>query len=204
MITGCCDFTIMADDGELILILNIVMDTSNNTTSGKRGPGRPKGTTKPKLSAAERKSLALQSAKGAEAISTIIADHNQTLAPSNRTITDQHLEIVLARVAAGETVKAVSEAMGISAALVRQRCYDQPELWGQRLHEARRMAADQSFDEMIRVAQDTSIEVPRARLIIDVLDKMAKVHNRAVYGDKVQIDQRKVVINLTQDVADIC
>lgn len=170
-------------------------------TPSPKPRGRP---PTPKLSDTERKSIALASAKGAKAISTVVADHNQSLAPSNRTVTDEHMEMVLARVAAGETVKAICETMGISAALVRQRAYDMPDLWGQRLHEARRMAADQSFDEMIRVAQDTSIEVPRARLIIDVLDKMAKVHNRAVYGDKVQIDQRKVVINLTQDVADIC
>ena len=161
----------------------------------KRGPGRPVGSTKPVLTAAQKKAVALQSAKTKDAISTIIADDNQTPAPFNRNVTDEHMETVIARVAAGETVKAVCLDLGISAALVRQRAYDMPAVWGERLHEARRMNADQSFDEMIRVAQDPNIEVPRARLIVDVLEKIAKVNNRAVYGDKVQVDQRQVVIN---------
>ncbi|MFZ4165273.1 hypothetical protein [Brevundimonas sp. NPDC058933] len=154
--------------------------------------GRP---PKPKLTEAERKAVALASANGRDAISTVIADFNQTPAPHNRNVTDAHMETVLARVAAGETVKGVCADLGISAALVRQRVYDAPEVYGERLHQARRLNADQSFEEMIEVARDPSLEVGRARLIVEVLEKMAKVNNRATYGDKVQVDQRQIVIN---------
>lgn len=153
------------------------------------------------LPEAERKRQALQSVKtlNADTVSTVVAAFNQTPAPSNRNVTDEHMETVLARVAAGQTVKAVCTELQISAALVRQRAYDHPEIWGVRLREARALGADQAFDEMLEVARDTSLETARARLIADVLEKHAKVHNRATYGDKVQVDQRQIVINYDPD-----
>lgn len=172
-------------------------------TPPKRPRGRPKGTTKPKLTEAERKAVALAAANGRDAISTVIAEFNHTPAPHNRTVSDAHMEIVLTRVAAGETIKAVCMDLGISAALVRQRAYDAPEAYGDRLHEARRMNADQSFEQMIEVARDPNIEVPRARLIVDVLEKMAKVNNRAVYGDKVDVNHKQLVVNVTKDDLDL-
>lgn len=168
--------------------------------STKRGPGRP---PKEKLTDAERKSLALTAAKGKDAISTVVADFNQTPAINNRNITDADMEIVITRVAAGETLKAVCDHLKISAALVRQRGYDQPTVWGDRLHEARRMNADQSFEAMIEVARDGSLEVPRARLIVEVLEKMAKVNNRAVYGDKVDVNHKQLIVQVTKDDLDL-
>ena len=162
----------------------------------KRGRGRP---AKPKLTEAERKALALASANGRDAISTVVASFNQTPAPHNRTVTPEHMEVVLARIAAGETLKGVCTDLGISAALVRQRVYDESAIYGERMHQARRLNADQSFEEMIEVARDPNLEVPRARLIVEVLEKMAKVNNRATYGDKVQVDQRQIVINYDPD-----
>ena len=185
------------------------MGMSDNTppapppVPAKRGRGRPKGSTKPVLTDTERKALALTAAKGKDAISTVVADFNQTPAINNRNITDADMEIVISRVAAGETIKAVCTELKISAALVRQRAYDQPTVWGDRLHEARRMNADQSFEQMIEVARDGSLEVPRARLIVEVLEKIAKVNNRAVYGDKVDVNHKQLVVNVTKDDLDL-
>lgn len=171
-----------------------------DTKEPKKKRGRP---PKPKLTEAERRAVALASANGRDAISTVIADFNQTPAPHNRRVTDAHMEIVISRVAAGETLKAVCEAMGISAALVRQRVCDYPDLYGEKLHQARRLNADQSFEQMIEVARDPNIEVPRARLIVEVLEKMAKVNNRAVYGDKVDVTSKQLVVNVTKDDLDL-
>ena len=185
-----------------MLYIGLTINTDMETPP-KRARGRPKGTTKPKLTDAERKAVALASAQGRDAISTVVADFNQTPAPHNRTVTDAHMEMVIARVAAGETVKAVCEALGISAALVRQRVCDYPDLYGERLHQARRLNADQSFEQMIEVARDTTIDVPRAKLITDILEKMAKVNNRAVYGDKVDVNHKQLVVNVTKDDLDL-
>lgn len=137
-----------------------------------------------------------------KAIARAVENHQHTPAVFNRGVTDEHCEVVLVRVAAGATLRQVCEEMKISAALVRQRAYDNPA-FGQRLREARRASADSQFEEMLEIARDPTLSVAERRLIVEVLEKMAKAHNRGLYGDKVQVDTRQVTINLTPDDRDL-
>ena len=170
----------------------------------KRGPGRPKGSTKPKLPAKAEKTLALAVATGdKDVIAKTIIQMNQTPCPNNRNVTDHHMEMVIARIGAGDPLPEICRELGISAALVRMRCYDQPTVWGDRMAEARRISADEKHERMLTVAMDASLPVADRRLIVEVLEKHAKVYNRAVYGDKVQVDHKQLVVNVTKDDLDL-
>ena len=136
-------------------------------------------------------------------IEKTMAQQSQTPCRYNQNITDFMLEEILTRIAGGETLRAVALDLKVSAALVRKRGYDN-EVWGARLREARRMSADQSFEEMLVVARDTSLPVADRRLIVEVLKDIAKVGNRAVYGDKIAIDHRAVIVNITDDDLGLC
>lgn len=168
----------------------------------KRGRGRPKGSTKPKLPVKAEKTIALAAATGdPDVITKTITQLNQTLAPNNRNISDAHMEVVLTRVGAGDALPDVCRELGISAALVRKRCYDVPR-WAERMAEARHIAAHEKHERMLTVAMDTTLPVADRRLIVEVLEKHAKVHN-AMYRDKVDVNHKQLVVNVTKDDLDL-
>lgn len=168
----------------------------------KRGPGRPKGSTKQKLPAKAEKSLTLAAATGdPDVILKTIVQTNQTANVANRNISDAHMEIVLARVGAGDPLPDVCRELGISAALVRKRCYDQ-QAWGDRMAEARRLAADEKHERMLTVAMDATLPIADRRLIVEVLEKHAKVHN-SIYRDKVDVNHKQLIVQVTKDDLDL-
>ena len=178
--------------------------SDDTTPPVKRGPGRPKGSKRgSELPAKAEKNLALAAASGdPKVITKTIAQLNQTPAPNNRNVSDAHMEVVLTRVGAGDPLPDVCRELGISAALVRKRCYDQPA-WADRMAEARRLAADEKHERMLTVAMDATLPIADRRLIVEVLEKHAKVHHRAAYGDKVDVNHKQLVVQVTKDDLDL-
>lgn len=71
------------------------------------------------------------------------------------------------------------------------------------MRKAREIAAEGDQDMMFEVAQMYKVPIADRKLLIEVLDKRMKANNRARFGDKVQVDQRQVIINLPADVDDV-
>lgn len=167
----------------------------NHNAPKKRGP-KPK----PALPDKHRKAVTKAVASGDPmAIERAMAQANQTPCLYNQKITDAHLEAVLTRLAGGESLRSICESLGISAALVRKRAYDDPHDFGEAMSAANRIAADQSFDQQLVVAYDMTIPAPDKKIIIDVLDRRAKAHNRAAYGDKIAVGIRSEVNIILND-----
>jgi hypothetical protein len=118
-------------------------------------------------------------------------------------LTPERAEAVLIMIATGKTAKAAATAIGVNPGTVSQRAYDDPEGFGARLRAARQQAASTIFETMIEVAFDEDEDPRRSKLKIDVLDRMAKVYDRATYGDKLQVDQRTVTINMPDWTNDV-
>lgn len=167
-------------------------------------PSKTRAKRRKPLSAKHQDAIAIAVASGdPKAVNTALAKANHTPSLYNQKISDGQLEVILTRLAAGEYLVPICEDLGISAALVRKRQADHPA-FGDRVREAQRIAADYAFDQQLAVAFDMTIEAPHKKIIIDVLDRRAKVHNRALYGDKVAVDVRAVVIKLDDDDMGLC
>lgn len=162
--------------------------------------GRP---PKEKVPETVAKSLIVAQATGDPVkLSKAIGKAAQTPAPANMNITDEMMVLILDRVSSGELLRTVCKDFKVSAALVRKRARDHAH-WGEELTEARIQMAEELYDRMLEVAQDTTIDVPRARLIVDVLKDHAKVNNRGKFGDKVTVDHKQLVVNVTKDDLDL-
>lgn len=173
------------------------MDTP--VTPKKRG--RP-----PKKPMAERHRDAITKAVAngdRRAIEKAMAQANNTPALFNQKVTDAHLEVVLVRISSGDSLKNICEDLQISAALVRRRACDDLD-FGRAFSMAKMIAADHSFDQQLEVAYDMTIPAADKKIIIDVLDRRAKVGNRSVYGDKVQVEHQNVIIQLSNDDRGLC
>lgn len=103
-------------------------------------------------------------------------------------LTPERAELILLKVSSGMTVKAAATELGIPPGTVNSAAYNDPDGFGELLRQARREGAPTLFETMIEVAYNES-EDPRSRkLKIDVLDRMAKVYDRATYGDHVRVE----------------
>lgn len=163
-------------------------------TPPKRGRGRPR---KDALDEATKKDVTVRAA-AADDLAAVAAEFgrkNHAPCIYNRNISDEQHLAILTRVAMGDRLVDICHELGLSTALVRKKWYDSEE-WGARAREARMIAADQKFDEMLDVARDPTLDTARANLIVNTLEKIAKAHNRGAYGDKVQHDVRSVNITL--------
>ena len=103
-------------------------------------------------------------------------------------LTPERAELILLKVASGMTAKAAALELGLAPGTVNSAAYNDPEGFGERLREARREGAPTLFETMIEVAFDPDEDPRRSKLKIDVLEKMAKVYDRAVFGDQVRVD----------------
>lgn len=129
-----------------------------------------------------------------------IAKAQLTPAIHNRKVTDAHLEAILIRVAAGDTVRNVCTELEISSGAVYQRAIDNPG-YARRLEEARTLGAYALFDSMMDVAWDADEPVERSKLKVSVLDRLARTYNRNL-GDRQQVDVRQAVAYLMPGDAD--
>jgi hypothetical protein len=104
------------------------------------------------------------------------------------TLTPERAEVLLVKVSCGMTVKAAATELGINPGVVNQRAYDDPSGFGVRLRAARQVAAPTLFETMLEVAFENPEEDPRTKkLKIEVLDRMAKVYDRANFGEQKSI-----------------
>lgn len=172
---------------------------SDDTPPIKRGRGRPKGYRKPTFPVERADSLALAAATGDPRVIEK-TEWMAEIAPTwgKQIIRAEDLEILLTKIAGGQPLREACIDLDLEAVLVRKRGYDDRE-FGERLALARRISADHHFDRMLVVASDSTLPIGDRRLIVETLEKIAKVHNRTVYGDKVQHDVRQVTINLSND-----
>lgn len=119
---------------------------------------------------------------------------------ARRRFTDTMVATVLLKVATGMSVKQCAEEFGISPATIYQRRYDDPEGFGNALEEAYRARTHVLKDTVIEVAYDKTLSASDKKVIIEALQWTAKVDNRGRYGDKLQVDQRQVVINIPPEL----
>ncbi|MFC5647468.1 hypothetical protein [Kitasatospora cinereorecta] len=125
-------------------------------------------------------------------IANILAQNAKTPAPHNRNITDEMMVVIIARVAAGNTLTAVCRELEVSADLVRKRGRDHPEKWGRELEEAEIQMAHAMYERRLDIVFDMSIDTARAKLISETLRDQAVVSNRRKYGDKVQVETQRI------------
>jgi hypothetical protein len=168
--------------------LNTVMARSYNTPRRKA------------LTPVQKDSLS-KTARNVAALSEMATD-NLTPALHNRKMTDEHIEIILTRVSAGDTVKSICKSLGLSSGVLYSRCHNDPVL-AQRLNIAQTIASHTLVDSMLEVVDDEDISVDRARLKIDAIKWIAARRNRNEYGDKVQHDVKQLTITLNQDQIDL-
>lgn len=98
------------------------------------------------------------------------------------------IELILVRVAAGATVRAVCLEFGIASGTIYQRAIDDQE-FRVRLHAAQEQCGKALFDMMVEVAWNENESTERSKLKIQVLDRLARTFDRSL-SDRQQIDVR--------------
>lgn len=148
-----------------------------------------------RLSTKEKLSLA-QKAKQTERLGDLakLVDSNLATKPTEswRTLTEDHKEIVLFRLAAGDTVAHVAQQMGISPGLIYMARHLDEE-FAKRYALARKAGADALVDRIREIAHDDTLSDARAKLESDNLKWIAARTSRQEYGEHVQVDQNVTV-----------
>ena len=168
------------------------METKTTKKSGSKA--------KEPLAQKHKDALAIAVANGdPKVIAKAVAQANNTPALYNQKLTDAHLEIIINRIAAGDLMSNICLDLGVSAALVRRRACDDREGFGAALHYAKILSAEHSFDRQLEIAFDMTMEAAHKKIIIDVLDRRAKVLDRSTYTETVKHQVEQVTINLTKE-----
>lgn len=134
-----------------------------------------------------------------------IAKQNLALsdADSWRTIAPEHLELVLARAHAGETVSRICDDLGIDKGCVYLAAYNDPE-FGQRLAVAREIGQHALVDKLLELPFDDSLSMANKELLERnikwVASRVAKNSRTALgnYNERTEQDTRSqtIVINV--------
>lgn len=105
---------------------------------------------------------------------------------------DEIAATICERIANGESLKHITEEDGMpSRATVHSWLLNSAHKdFLDKYEEAREMQADVYADEMDDIAKDTTIDVQRARLIIDTRKWTSSKLKPKKYGDKLDIDAR--------------
>lgn len=110
------------------------------------------------------------------------------------------VEKILLMVACGRTQKDAAITLGINPGAVAQRRIDDPNGFGARMREAKAIGADTLADSVLEYAQRLDLSAKDREIMIDALKWTAKMQNRGMYGDKIAVDARQVVINLPPEL----
>lgn len=113
----------------------------------------------------------------------IVERYQLTAARTNSKMTDAMVEVILTEVAAGRTVKAVCEELGLASGVLYNRASRNPEL-KDRLNAAREIAQHSLVDTLLEIPFDDRLSDASKKLLSDNLKWTASRQNKDAYGDK--------------------
>jgi hypothetical protein len=146
------------------------------------------------LTGPEKRSIAIK-AKDEAAITLYSSMVKESMTPAryNRQVTPEIAEIVLVRVASGDTLRAVCLDIGISSARVRQFFRDYSSIYADQWRMAKEDCAMAMADLIVDVAWDSNESNERSKLKIETLKWIAERFNRDAFSQRQQIDHRHAV-----------
>lgn len=126
-----------------------------------------------------------------------------TMATATETIDAIGVDALCDRLCAGESQTAIAESLGVGIATLSRWIAADPER-SARVREAR-IAAARTFDEMaeaeLRAAADP-FGLAKARELASHYRWKASKSNPREYGEKIEIDQRTTITDLTEEQLD--
>ena len=115
----------------------------------------------------------------------------------DKPITEDDLDYALERLRAGDNMTVITDHLKLSAGAIWHVAYRDPE-FHRRLSAALEIGQHTMVSRLERIASGelSTGSIERDKLLCDVILKVAKAYNRRTFGDKVEVEQRSVVINI--------
>lgn len=104
--------------------------------------------------------------------------------------TDKLADKICTLVAEGNSLRKIVEMPGMPARSSIYKWFKEQQAFSDQYEKAREEQADWYADEIISIADDSSIDPQRARLMVDARKWVASKLKSKAYGDKVQSEQK--------------
>ncbi len=117
-------------------------------------------------------------------------------------ITDEELESALLRLSAGDNMTSVTAELGVCRSALQWKAHSDPD-FRDRLRLALEMGAYAAAENTFSIARGepgfSTGSIERDKLLVDVSWRWAKTVGNRIFGDKLAVDHRQIVMKFTSD-----